>query len=434
MLADKVGGDLAGIWLLVAEHLRLGTWDLLCGWTKQPTERADPRLALQLVHEAAVCSAGIRADRTLHQRGGFELANGLPFVAADGTIHDLLQARSVADSEDLQVALGKLRRASGHFQGTLLAIDPHRVPSYSKRRMRERVEREGRRPQKMAQTFWALDAVTHQPVCCTTATAARSVVTATPGLLDLAGTILQPEPGQTLVLADSEHFSGDLIHDIHHRTGFDLLVPVPNQPVFRRRYQAIPPEAFVRRWAGFATTKIPYKMQPRQGGVPGAQGWLFVERNGERPEDWRFKGFFSTTDGDEVEALTAAFPQRWHVEEFFNAHQALGWHRAGTQNLNIRYGQMTLALVAQTVIHQLRTRLGEPYNTWDANHLAHDLFFALEGDVRVNHDTIIVTYYNAPNADRLRAHYEALPERFERDGISPRIPWLFNYKLDFRFR
>ena len=171
MLADKVGGDLAGIWLLVAEHLRLGTWDLLCGWTQQPTERADPRLALQLVHEAAVCSAGIRADRTLHQRGGFELANGLPFVAADATIHDLLQARSVADSEHLQVALGKLRRASGHFRGTLLAIDPHRVPSYSKRRMRERVEREGRRPQKMAQTFWALDAVTHQPVCCTTATA-----------------------------------------------------------------------------------------------------------------------------------------------------------------------------------------------------------------------------------------------------------------------
>ena len=26
-LADKVSGNLAGIWLLVAEHLRLGTWD-----------------------------------------------------------------------------------------------------------------------------------------------------------------------------------------------------------------------------------------------------------------------------------------------------------------------------------------------------------------------------------------------------------------------
>jgi hypothetical protein len=46
-------------------------------------------------------------------------------------------------------------------------------------------------------------------------------------------------------------------------------------------------------------------------------------------------------------------------------------------NLNIRYGQMTLALIAQTVIHQFRTRLGEPYRTWDADHLACDLFFAV---------------------------------------------------------
>jgi hypothetical protein len=45
MLADKVSGDLAGVWLLVAEHLRLGTWDLLCGWTGQPSERVEPRLA-----------------------------------------------------------------------------------------------------------------------------------------------------------------------------------------------------------------------------------------------------------------------------------------------------------------------------------------------------------------------------------------------------
>lgn len=68
---------------LVAEHLRLGTWDLLCGWTGQPTLRPEPRWAMQLVHEAAICTTGVRAQRTLQQRGGFELANGLPFVATD---------------------------------------------------------------------------------------------------------------------------------------------------------------------------------------------------------------------------------------------------------------------------------------------------------------------------------------------------------------
>jgi len=51
LLADKVSGNLAGVWLLVAEHLRLGTWDLLQGWTGQAGQRVEPRLALQLVHE-----------------------------------------------------------------------------------------------------------------------------------------------------------------------------------------------------------------------------------------------------------------------------------------------------------------------------------------------------------------------------------------------
>ena len=93
-----------------------------------------------------------------------------------------------------------------------------------------------------------------------------------------------------------------------------------------------------------------------------------------------------------------------------------------------------MALIAQAVSYQFRTRLGAPYGTWDANHLAHDVFFALEGDVRVNHDTILVTYYNAPNAEQLRAHYQNLPDKLAAENICPEIPWLYNYKLDFRFR
>lgn len=430
ILADKVSGNLAGLWLLLPEHLRLGTWDLLCGWTGQPTERVQPRLAMQLVHEAAVCTTGIRSDRTIHGRGGFELANGLPFVATDMAIHELLAQRTVSDSIRLQVALGKIRCASGDLQGRLLAIDPHRVPTHSKRRMRDRRETGGKKPVKMAQTFWVLDADTHQPVCFTTATAARSVAEATPELIDMAHEILRPAPGQTLLAADAEHFSSELIHDIHQRTGFDLLVPIPNQPAQCKRFQAIDDSQFTRRWAGFATAKVPYEMKRGKTGTY----WQFVERCGERPEEWFYRGFLSTTDRDEVDALTLDFPKRWHVEEFFNANQALGWKRAGTMNLNIRYGQMTTALIAQAVIQQLRKRLGEPFCTWDANHLAQDIFFRMEGDVRVRDDTIIVTYYNAPNAEQLREHYEDLPAKLRKDNVNPEIPWLYNYKLDFRFR
>ena len=61
-------------------------------------------------------------------------------------------------------------------------------------------------------------------------------------------------------------------------------------------------------------------------------------------------------------------------------------------------------------------------------------FGALEGDVRVKDDTILVTYYNAPHRDRLRQQYENLPDKLQQECIEPTLPWLYGFKLDFRFR
>jgi hypothetical protein len=428
-LADKAMGNLAGTWLLVPELLRLGAWDLVCGWTARPPERVEPRLALQLIHEAALCRTGLRYRRALNQRV-FEVVNGLPFLATDAAIHDLLGARTVADSLRLQVALGKVRRASGHFRGRLLAVDPHRVRSSSKRHMRLHRQGSGERPSKVAQTFFVLDVETEQPICFTTGTSARTAAVAAAELLELAADVLDPEPGRSLVLADSEHFTTELLDRVKSGTAFDLLVPMKDRPELIAKLRALPPEAFRPRWAGYATLKRPYTPQDSQAGP----FYQYVQRQGERPEDYRFNAFLSTRDGDEVEELTTEFPKRWHVEEFFNAHQALGWNRAGTCNLNIRYGQMTMALIAQAAIDGLRKRLAPPAANWDAKHMATAYFAGLEGDLRVEGDTIIVTYYNAPDADRLREHYEGLPAKLREERVDPRVPWLYGFELDFRFR
>lgn len=433
MLADKVSGTSVGLWLLVPEHLRLGTWDLLCGWSQGPGESVDPRLALQLVHEAALCRTGLRERRSLSQKG-FELANGLPWLASDPSIHDLLNRRTVADAQRLQIALGKLRRASGHINGRLLVIDPHRVRSYSKRRMRQHRKDNKSTPVKMAQTFFMFDADTQQPICFTTATAARTVSQATPELLSLTEQIIGPlQQGEALVLADNEHFTAEVFDHVKSQTPFDILVPMTHTKTLLRQMQSILPEKFTRHWAGYATTTCEYEPRRSTQG-PFSQ---FIQRDGERAEDYSFKSFLSTTDSmdsDVVQALTVDFPTRWHVEEFFNKDQSLGWNRAGTQNLHIRFGRMSLVLIAQTVIHQLRERLGEPYRTWDAQHLAKDLLAGLDGDVRVHDDTIIVTCYNAPEASKLSRLYENLPAKLEAKSLDCRIPWLYGYKLDFRFR
>lgn len=428
-LADKVCGSHLGLWLLVPEHLRLGTWELLLAWTGQPPERVEPRLALQLVHEAALCVAGLRAGRALPQ-AAFGLLHGLPFLASDLAVHQLLGAHTVAEARDLQRALGQRRRAGGDYAGKVLVVDPHRLRSHTKRRTRRRRKEPAARPTKVAQTFFAVDGDTCQPVCFTTGTAWRTVTQATPELLDLAAAILGGRPEPALVLADAEHFSLELIRQVQARTGFDLLVPMILQASYLRRLGALPAGAFRRRWAGYATLRTGYTSAKAKGrALP-----LLVQRFGEPPAACKFNAFVCTGERDELEALTDDYPKRWHVEEFFNREQPLGWGRAGTQNVNIRYGHMTLALLAQAVLRRLRLRLGEPVAGWDARHLARDLLQGLEGDVRVTADTVVVTYYNAPNADRLRSHHEGLPEKLRAENVNPAVPWLYGYKLDFRFR
>jgi hypothetical protein len=432
VLADKISGNQLGIWLLLPEHLRLGTWDLMLAWSGLPPERVEPRLALHLVNEAAMCLCSYRHRRTLSQKG-FELANGLPFVPTDLAVHDLLQTHTVAQAQQLQLALGKLRRAGKHFAGKLLAIDPHRMPSYTKRLMRRHRFSSQHKPAKMAQTFFLLDCETGQPVCFSLSSSAQTVTQATPELLHLAAQILGSNPAaadKPLILADKEHYSQELFCDVRQQQAFDLLCALPAYANSLQRWRKVPFTDFTEHWPGYATVVQPYHFRAQ----PEPLFHEYIQRSGVKQADFHYQGFLSTAQRPQVATLTRDYPRRWQVEEFFKFNQALGWHRAGTLNLNIRYGHLTMALVAQAAIQQLRQRLASPFAQWDALHLARNLFEGLEGDIRVDNQTIVVTLYNPPNASLLKNHYQQLPEKLAREGIRPEIPWLYNFKLDFRFK
>src|SRR4029077_4479548 len=69
--------------------------------------------------------------------------------------------------------------------------------------------------------------------------------------LRLAADILDTQPGQTLVLADAEHFTVELLDKVKSQTNFDLLVPMPDPPSRRKKLQEFPPKRSDR--AGLAT-------------------------------------------------------------------------------------------------------------------------------------------------------------------------------------
>lgn len=431
-LAQKVSGTLLGIWLLVAEDLRLGTWDLVRSWSgPSAPDTLEARLALHLVHEAALCRPSLRFERSLRHKG-FELANGLPFLPTDPAIHDLLNAHTCQEAYQLQTRLGQLRRASGHFPARLLALDVHRLLSYSQRDMVQRRPKASAPASKLSQSFFLLDADTGQPMCLALASSACSAPQASLQLLrlacDILGAELSPAP---LLVADVELYGAEMLDLVRTVPGWDLLVPMRSTPQLQQQYRQLPPEEFTPHWAGFATAHDTFQLR---GSTLAQPCHRYLQRTGECPEEYHFKAFACTAARPEVPALTEDFPARWHIEEFFRFDQELGWNHAGTLNLNIRLGQMSLALVAQTLIHQLRQRLGAPYCQWDSPHFARDFFSGLDGDIRVAGDTILVTYYNAPDAQLWKQHFEGLPAQLQKEDVNPHIPWLYDFKLDFRFK
>jgi hypothetical protein len=425
LLARKVSSTHAALWLLVPAHLQLHTWDLVTAWSGPQATDCAPRLALQLVHEAALCVSGIREQRTLGHRG-FDLLNGLPWIATDRSVHAMLDRHSVADALLLQRTLGQTRRSLGHYQGVTVALDPHHLPSATQREVVPGKAAPDAKAARTQQLFFALDADTAQPVACLLGSSAMTATDGARAVLDLVTAIL---PSGGLLLADMEHYTRALLAHCSTLDGWDLLVPAPKSAALQRTMQALPATAFTPLWAGYATATTAYQLQ--DGHTPLT---LLVQRCGERPDAYTYHGFVTTCQTEQVWPLVQHFPDRWHIEEFFNREQALGWQRAGTLNQHIRFGRATLALIAQAAVHLTRTRLGPPYATWSAPHLADDLFSQVDGDVRVQRDTIVVTLYQAPHADRLHDAYAHSPEQLMAQGIDPRVPWLYNFKVDFRFK
>ncbi|MFO7986439.1 MAG: transposase [Desulfatiglandaceae bacterium] len=420
-LARKVSGTLLGTWLLLPEHLRLGTWDLLTAWTGADTGGLEPRLALQIVHEAALCLTGVRQSRALcHQ--GFDVANGLPFIATDQEIHALLDGHTVQEAQQLQVRLGLLRRTRGHYHGTLLAFDPHRIPTASRRVMPRKKGRPHRRAEPVLQTFFSVDADTGQPLGFTIGSAGKTTTRASLELLKMVEEILPV--GKMLLLADTEYESRQLIEHIAQSDRYDILMPAARRKKVLKIITALPYET---HWPGYATAESPYQYQDSPHAFR-----LIGQRTGER--QYSYKPFIATGEAPRLALITEQYPARWTIEEFFNFEGAMGWNRAATFNLNIRYGQLSLALIAQAVAAQLKRKLPEPYKTWNATHLADALFRGIDGDLRVQKDTILVTMYNVPEHLNLAHHYTHLPQRLEKEGVNPKIPWLFDLKVDFRFK
>lgn len=424
ILNNKLSGTHMGIWLLIPEHLRLGTWDLLQGtFNKSGLNDLHCRMAMQMVAESALCVNRIRKKDSLCNQG-FSISNGLSVLVTDEKIHEILNSSSIADFERLQATLLKLRQMENHFdESHVFALDPHRIESATKRRMPAKRKRPDSGSRKMLQTFFCVDTFTGQPLAFTLGSSGKNCTPATIRLMNL---IESAGINQGLFVADKEHVTKELLRYFNSHQGFDILVPAPEIKKIKTKMSTV---SYHQKWAGFAIGESSFRFENDRNEYK-----LIVQREGEIQSEYTYKAFLTTSSEDALDLLSTSYPKRWTIEEFFNFEGDMGWNRASTFNLNIKYGKQSLALLAQAATHGLKKNLPGAYRSWTAGHLASQVLTNMEGDVKVKDDKIIVTYYRDHEALNLKSRYENISEKLEREGVNHRIPWLFDFKLDFRFK
>jgi hypothetical protein len=420
-LSKKICGTLVGLWFLAAEHLRMGNWDLIKGYTGCSDADIEPRIAMQIVNEAALCSNRIRKSNYItHQ--GFELLNGLGFLVTDEQVHDLLDKHTVSEAQSLQETLAVIRLNRNHYKGNLIAIDPHRIVSASQRIMPKKKKHPEEPSRKMLQTFFALDTQSGQPIGCGIGSPGVNTSIATLDLLNMVNLVNK----NALILADKEHFTEYLIRSIYQKSDFEFLVPALSTERIQKIERSL---TYQRKWSGYAIAESMFNFTRCK-----EKYRLISQREGEVSGDYVYKSFLTLSGKPATELLSELYHERWSIEDFFNFDGAMGFDRASTFNLNIRYGKMSLALLAQAATYEFRQKLPKPYNRWNSTHLADSVFTKIDGDIRTKDDTIIVTCYNAPKELNLHKHYQNLPAKLTSEGINPKVPWLYDFKLDFRFK
>ncbi len=182
--SKQIWGTLVELWFLAAEHLRLGNWDLIKGYTGGSDADIDPRVTMQIVNEAAICSNRMRRRNYItHQ--DFETPNGLGFLVTNEQVHHLLNKHTIPQAQERQETLAIIRSNNGHYKGDLITIDLQRIVTTSRREMPKKKKQPDEPSRKMLQTFFALDAQTDQPIGCGIGSSGVNTFKATLNLLNM---------------------------------------------------------------------------------------------------------------------------------------------------------------------------------------------------------------------------------------------------------
>ena len=412
----------AGGFFFIPYLLQLAGHDLAVslGPTKQQGLQNE-RIALGMIFESIFgYTDGIRAVDSV-SRADFGLLAGLPFLVSPSSQYRFLQAVKMKDALDFQVALGKHLLTLGQISSQApVNIDGHNLKTFSRKAMkRSFITKEGRYG-KAIRTFYTQDQQSKKPLVALATYSGTAVSQVTRKMVNLTRKVI----GQDfLMVADKEWYCGQLIQELHHHCGVTVLTPVKRSPKRVKEFETVPLDKFDETvWGNVATLYT--TMSNFEGPL---QMFLKKQPNG--------KYFALITSARDMTPNIAmpTYTKRWRIENFFADNAFLGINRLPSLNLNAIQTMLSLRLLAFHMVDNFRHDLGLAYKNKTPDIIHREFVHGVQGRIQLHRDIIEVSIFGFEHEAAAAAILTNLDAKLENANVNPRIPWLGNRRLRFKF-
>lgn len=379
------------------------------------------RLDLGLLFESLFgYTKGVRSVDSV-SRTDFGLLFGLPFLPSPSTQYRYLHSISVQEGLDFQVALGKSLVELGQVSsGFPVNIDAHNVKTYSRKEMKQSYLTKEERYGKAIRTFYTQDQQSSKPLLALATYPETKVAQVTQKITELTRHILKEN---FLLVADKEWYCGQLINELHQTYGVSLLVPIKRSKNRVSEFAAVPWEAYEKTVGGSIAT-VYTAMKDFDGPLR-----LFLKK---RPDG---KYFALLTPHEQVtkEMALPTYTKRWRIETFFGLNVFLGIDHLPSLNLNAIQAALSLRLAAFQAMDNFRNDLGDEHISKTPELIYRHFLDGVQGRVQLRGDLITVNIYGFQYDKAVASIFTNLNSKLIRAGVDPRIPWLGNRRLEFKF-
>lgn len=273
---------------------------------------------------------------------------------------------------------------------------------------------------KAIRTFYTQDQESGKPLFALAAYSGTSVSQITRRITGMTHDIL----GQKfLMVADKEWYCGQLIRDLHKQYGVSILVPVKQSENRIREFTAVPLNRYDKTvWGNIATLYTTMK------DFDGPLLMLIKQR-----EDGKYFALITPEHKLTPDIAMPTYTKRWRIENFFSDNSHLGVDRLPSIGLDVIQTVLSLRLFAYHVMDNFRHDLGPGYSHKTPEIICREFVDGVQGRLQLHRDVITINIYGFEHEAAAATILTNLDAKFAKANVDPRIPWLGNRRLKFRF-